>query len=1079
MYTCYKDVVMFMKKCLCCIFLLTILSLILSPFRVDAIHVTSKANNGYDGNCKDFLGINIEADPYKRHSGWSNDDSYWNNIEGRGVTISANEGTGEYKVFIYTADYGELNELTEEYEEGEDIDDVCSKSKTCASSTAIFNTKYPMTVPANKESLIIVISAKKKLYTHSGYPCAEYDKENPTVCKRWTDIYCSKGKFIKTSNDVSDVEISGNAASLFVQNPQKVNFVGNVQKGDIACNNARNGIYSGENPKYVVKNEDKAEWENYYKKILSFCDEDFVPFNLKDKHIRQLTDDLLDIFMQQNNLKEKIKLRQISSLNDIQNDINSFTNAERKQKNELSNINLSCDYSPTSTNSKEYLYVSDIKEISATLSNDDNINICKSQCYEHLTVKYSPPQVVKAGLCFNYKVTVKSETKCGIWYNEDFWSELNEKEMCSPTPICEAQDSHTQAGPSEDFDNCVKSCDNGAYSQKCINKCYKEVYSNSKKNTKKIDSSNKNSNAKLSLDSNIKSSLKNMKNSSTSEYNEYGNTCKEEKKETAKSCLNLEDDGACCFKYYYLPKFTATDCKTEKIKKYVENKNNVKLKQCAKYYFEAKSVRPRMSYTCNGSGMCTSTYSPDVTTDDSKPGPTSNIEMSIARASTFYIRDVDTTMELLKFLVKREGKEDRRYVIDENGFKRQVAIEGKYSCTNKCKYQGCTNENALTSLDYYEGLNNDLNLIADKLTECGKITTACDGSTNETHQTDYTINVTTNKQDNSSSTETKTGTTEFNKTYPISSNGDEDMFISDTDDDESTGITGYCYDKLVLNPHYQTTITFPGSWINLKAGEVFYTEQDININRVKKYYYCTPYNSTDINVPWWEQVVYKKSESLPVDFNPTMNITADLGQSPNDTGTGEQKGFGEYNWHINFSCFYAQKDNPSNIPPTPPVCENSLCKEFECYDAEGNVSTCPEKEQPTKLNYDIRVVALDNLFPNNRLRGFNWGRAAKLQSKDTSVQTLLSVGGYDIDPVEYSTKVMEKGESKTYIDSERDFHVILDAEDINLLKSENLEYGGKYSNKEIIPGLRYYMMDSTFKSTYGINTNWQLGINNK
>ena len=32
------------------------------------------------------------------------------------------------------------------------------------------------------------------------------------------------------------------------------------------------------------------------------------------------------------------------------------------------------------------------------------------------------------------------------------------------------------AGPSEDFDSCIKTCDKGAYTQNCINKCFKEVY---------------------------------------------------------------------------------------------------------------------------------------------------------------------------------------------------------------------------------------------------------------------------------------------------------------------------------------------------------------------------------------------------------------------------------------------------------------------------------------------------------------------------------------------------------------------------------------------------------------------------
>ena len=106
---------------------------------------------------------------------------------------------------------------------------------------------------------------------------------------------------------------------------------------------------------------------------------------------------------------------------------------------------------------------------------------CEKECSETLLVEYGPPVASIAGLCFEYKVRVKSTVKCtsratGTPPSPDDYS------VCAPTPQCEGKwGTYNQAGPNEEFDSCINSCDNGKYTQSCINKCYNKVYSDGTK----------------------------------------------------------------------------------------------------------------------------------------------------------------------------------------------------------------------------------------------------------------------------------------------------------------------------------------------------------------------------------------------------------------------------------------------------------------------------------------------------------------------------------------------------------------------------------------------------------------------
>ena len=116
---------------------------------------------------------------------------------------------------------------------------------------------------------------------------------------------------------------------------------------------------------------------------------------------------------------------------------------------------------------------------------------CKLHCDETVTVEYGPPVASKAGLCFEYKVKVKSEVKCEI---DKEVERPREPQYCAPHPYCTGGYlSIENGGPSQEFDNCIISCDGGKYTDKCSNKCYKKVYGSSisNKNNNKISYNDK------------------------------------------------------------------------------------------------------------------------------------------------------------------------------------------------------------------------------------------------------------------------------------------------------------------------------------------------------------------------------------------------------------------------------------------------------------------------------------------------------------------------------------------------------------------------------------------------------------
>lgn len=835
-------------------------------------------------------------------------------------------------------------------------------------------------------------------------------KENYTITSGKKSQTCHAPGNLSTKKN-GEIKNQGTWKSRFIQNPDSSD-IDNPIFDSLGCDNMRKGIYKNDGTRSdedATTTNDDVSWQNYASKYFPYCfkADKKMKFTLSQKNVNYVRKELINIYKQ----KIQIKTGKIVPTE-------GFT-----KKVESTDVGkLTCNSSPQKgsdgkdlNNNNKYYY----EESTPIKNSKNNETICTVTCREELEVIYSPPVAVKAGLCFQYEVTVKSKVQCETELNSDAVP-TPPTDFCAPYPICEA--GTDQAGPNDDFDDCINACDGGKYSQNCINQCYNKVYkkSNTTNSVKKVS----------------------VKTQQSFDYNIV-------------PLADKEDDP-----------YDIDGCKTNS-----QIMNN--LDYCAEKLMEVKQATPLGHYDYKnnldiGTFVWSSSYKEPPIKDTSKPGSVESFVNSIKRSSPYYLRNLNATKDLIKSLNGYYTDRYKRYIIDKNGIKRQWSW--RYQCGEDCGYKGCKEgsiyNNEKASKEYEKSLKG----YADALSQCNA---AAKCSTNEAT---FTIDVTNDRDtnnDNSCDTHDETDERYYHAWNAKNTknqlgglpNGDTLIFtpVKGDSSDVNKGINGICYGKKMPWQHYKTTITFPGSWINLKTGEVEFVDPNKNNEyRTKENYFCTLYDSCNVNVDWWNWKINGTSLS---NFNPTYNINSSI------------KDFGKYNWNISLQCFYALYNRTGPITSS------------KCYRGDpGTEELCsdtPEgsKDESTKLNYDIRVASLDNMFPNNRLRGYNWGAAAQLKAdpNDSVLKQKLSENGYDINPVDYSREIIGsqngKGEEKTYKETP-DLIVNLSSDNISSLKQESLNFGGEFNKtKEIIPGLYAYEMKG-FKDKYGITTNWTIGKNN-
>lgn len=149
-------------------------------------------------------------------------------------------------------------------------------------------------------------------------------------------------------------------------------------------------------------------------------------------------------------------------------------------------------------------------------------------CTESYTAKGDTAKLVKAGEGFSYQSNFNVTRTCNI----SQISKPTKPQQCTTTitPHCSWTNRNgttgtgTHAGPNNDFDQCVVGCDNGKYTQECINSCYVKVYGDSRDLSGLDGLSYYNKDSNISFMSSYNSPVFTSPNTSTGCTTEAGNT---------------------------------------------------------------------------------------------------------------------------------------------------------------------------------------------------------------------------------------------------------------------------------------------------------------------------------------------------------------------------------------------------------------------------------------------------------------------------------------------------------------------------------------------------------------------------
>ena len=619
----------------------------------------------------------------------------------------------------------------------------------------------------------------------------------------------------------------------------------------------------------------------------------------------------------------------------------------------------------------------------------DDTATCELKCEESVTIEYGPPVAAKAAFCFQYKVKVTSRVSCAQ-ANEESLKMPSYDKLCTPSPYCAHVygGASKQGGPNEQFDTCVKECDGGKYTNKCSTKCYNQVYGKNKSVSK-----------------------------TTGDEIAYAQ--------------RLEG---------------TTDAKVEK----TETKITKDCSSCG-------SDCPNLHYCYNGS---------KIIWRNGRGGDRTNCS-----SSNHYWTGSGWNYDC---------KTDPRYHRENSWGWRggytvysDTGIPKAYNCTDTCSWVGCTGSEAYLNEDTLEQDTKWNNEQYEKLVSKCKAAASC---TNKTAY--FTISI------DYRNGEGKDITYDFPySNAKVVKDGDK-FTIGDGDKLTSKG-EGYkeegtssksnttlikgklcteeniknnsktwnrhycsrgCYEADSEKDLYRAEWTFPGTWENLKSGEISYTPKSGGSWKSRDKYFCVPADAKDVNTKWWNYYYTKKYKDDPQfaanDKYYNQNISNTqcnksceyVLNGKNSFGYKEvekwniralARGFGYFAWNIDIKCFYAlnnQGDDPT-------------CK-----------THCKNKSNEA---YRVRSVDLKNLFPGKdgqavnydstgRSPGYNWSEYATQTSKDPT---------YISRPKEYTKWVQKKGNT-VYEDANLDYMVTLDKASIQAIKAHLKDTGVKYTTYE-------------------------------
>lgn len=639
------------------------------------------------------------------------------------------------------------------------------------------------------------------------------------------------------------------------------------------------------------------------------------------------------------------------------------------------------------TKTKEYQYTNSSKYYAYDENTEKKVinnkqYTCKKRCSEELVVEYGPPVATKAGLCFEYRVKVKSTVTCTS-EAEGNPPEPSDYEVCEPVAYCNNTSSYShQAGPNDDFDSCILDCDNGKYSQKCINRCYTKIYGNGKS-------------------MNLSYTAKKIANSDKCQINGYYDAANLYQIITNGDNVNTKNE----FGYYYRDNNGVIHWQA----------GTHHYTEYARYYFSSLSEAQR------------------TVRDDYECG-----------TGSYYAGDGCN-----HFYSPKNGGFKWSAGWDKGGNKSPVSW-----CNNQCEYltDGCDNNAKLNKSDVSNDYKEDLEDYTDFINDCTAKASCSEKTAN------FTIKVNNKTKDNNENWIDYDTATITNRNLMDASN----VVI------DRSG----CYGEGNDQNKYMTEWSFPGTWINVKTGEISYTTKPSSSWTKYDRKFCTNLKSANVNEDWWRYGVTKNKDDLTEKAleNIEYNIKANA------------KDFGHYSWNIDVSCFYALKENK---------CEDCTC---DCTDPTCTDPTCdnPNKngDKNSTISYRVRSVDNSDLFPQasgeettdkssaGRTPGFNW----------TSAAQNLKNSNYIVAPDALISKIQAQGDDIYSDDKNIDYEFYLDRKALAAIRSYSKENDNNYTKfggtSKVVNGVLVYesklfrgtgsKLDSSYAKKRGI-----IGCNNQ
>ena len=342
---------------------------------------------------------------------------------------------------------------------------------------------------------------------------------------------------------------------------------------------------------------------------------------------------------------------------------------------------------------------------------------------------------------------------------------------------------------------------------------------------------------------------------------------------------------------------------------------------------------------------------------------------------------------------KRNGG---RFFYFYEGFKKLSTNNFKDNCASDCYHINCpaetyldtrdSNGRLLIEVDYETNLKN----YNQKVKECQAAAVCTTKTSSYSMEADYTAEGEKNKRTlkfpggNNNSTEKSC----------LKSLATTDTVQADNGISSVVTCFDGCYKSTSQRNNYLAEISFPGTWVNNKSGEISFTQKDAGSgwHYVDNEFFI-PLNAQPVNTDYWRYYIANSStkisaqsekkevvRNLCVDYT-TYNMvdgkSRTLKDSPDTYNIRAYiNDFGYFGWDFNVRCFYALAEY-----------------ETKTVKAETNSTITNCYPTSTADDYIIRTVSKEDLFPTtdtdkttskespSRITGFNWSEGATIKTK--------------------------------------------------------------------------------------------------